>query len=197
MSSKQTFFLLVAVNCLLVLGIFGAAYQIDQLLTKQSDKLVSQRLQIQSLDAQNSALSKAKRDITQYQSLADIAKSIVPQDKSQAQTVREIVNIASANGIKLGSITFPTSTLGSTTGSSSIALSQLTPVKGISGVYSLEVIIQSDPKSPVPYSKVISFLSALEHNRRTALVSNLNLSPDANNANNLGFSITLDEYIKP
>lgn len=197
MNSKRTFFLLIGINCLLVVGVFVAAMQIDQLLTKKSQDLVNQRLEIQTLDAQNDALGKAKKDVAQYQSLADIAKSIVPQDKSQAQTVREIVNIAAANGIKLGSISFPSSSLGDTTSDSKLSLSQLEVVKGIPGVYSLQVIIQSDPNSPVPYDKVISFLGALEHNRRTALVSNLTLAPDSKNASNLSFTITLDEYIKP
>jgi hypothetical protein len=197
MSSKQTFFALVLVNCMLVFGIFGAAYEIDKILSKQSAQLVSKRLEIQTLDAQNNALGKAKRDVEQYQSLADIAKSIVPQDKSQAQTTREIVAIANANGIKLGSITFPSSTLGSTLGVTNVALSQLQPVAGIPGVYSLEIIVQSDPANPVPYSKVINFLNALEHNRRTALVSDLTLTPDSKNASNISFNLTLDEYIKP
>lgn len=197
MNSKRTFFLLIGINCLLVVGVFVAAMQIDQLLTKKSQDLVNQRLEIQTLDAQNDALGKAKKDVAQYQSLADIAKSIVPQDKSQAQTVREIVNIAAANGIKLGSISFPSSSLGDTTSDSKLSLSQLEVVKGIPGVYSLQIIVQSDPNSPVPYDKVISFLGALEHNRRTALVSNLTLAPDSKNASNLSFTITLDEYIKP
>lgn len=203
MSSKQTFFALVGLNALLIAGIFGAAYGVDRLLVKQSHKLVSQRLEIQTLDSQTTALGKAKKDVAQYRNLADIAKSIVPQDKDQAQTVREIVNIAAANGIKLGSISFPTSTLGSKALSgtpsttSTLSLSQLTPVKGITGVYSLQVIVQSDTSSPVPYSRFLNFLSALEHNRRTALVSDITLTPDAKNSNNVTFNLTLDEYIKP
>jgi hypothetical protein len=197
MSSKRTFFLLIGLNCLLVLGIFVAAYQIDQLLGKKSQDLVKKRLEIQTLDAQNDALGKAKKDVAQYKSLADIAKSIVPQDKSQAQTVREIVNIAAANGIKLGSVTFPSSTLGDTISNSKLSLSQLEPVKGIPGVYSLQVIVQSDANNPVPYDKVINFLRALEHNRRTALVSNLSLTPDSKVVSNLSFTLTLDEYLKP
>jgi hypothetical protein len=198
MNSKRTFYVLLGLNCLLVLGIFGAAYGIDQLLVAQSKKIVGQRLEIQTLDAQTAALGLAKKDVTKYTELAAIAKSIVPQDKDQAQTVREIVNIAAANGIKLGSVSFPSSTLGAkATGSlSTLTLSQLTPVKGINGVYSLKVVVQSDTASPVPYSKFISFLAALEHNRRTALVSNITLTPDAKNPNNISFSLSLDEYIK-
>jgi hypothetical protein len=198
MKSKQTFFTLLAVNLLLVLAIFGAAYGVDKLLVAQSDKLVSQRLEIQTLDAQSAALAKAKKDVQKYQSLSTIAKGIVPQDKDQAQTVREIVKIAGDNGIKLGSISFPSSTLGTkTSGTSSLSLSQLKPVKGISGVYSLQISVQSDTVNSVPYNKFIDFLSALEHNRRTALVHDITLTPDAKNANNINFTISLDEYIKP
>ena len=57
LSSKQTFFVLVAVNCLLVIGIFGLAYEINSILSQQSKALVDKRLQIQSLDAQTSALT--------------------------------------------------------------------------------------------------------------------------------------------
>jgi hypothetical protein len=205
MRSRHTFIILLIINSLLILALFGAAYGIDQLLTTQSKTLAAQRLQTQTLDAQSSALVKAKKDVKQYQDLANIASSIVPQDKDQAQTVREIVNIAAANGVKLGTISFPTSTLGQaanglpTTSQSvgSQARSQLTPVKGIPGVYSLEIVVQSDTNNPVPYGKFTSFLTALEHNRRTALVSNLNLNPDSKNSSNVGFSLTLDEYIKP
>jgi hypothetical protein len=197
MNSKQTFFTLIAVNCLLILAIFGAAYGVDKLLVAQSNKLVAQRLEIQTLDAQSTALAKAKKDVQAYQSLSTIAKSIVPQDKDQAQTVREIVKIAGDNGIKLGSISFPSSTLGTKVpGTSSLTLSQLKPVKGISGVYSLEISVQSDTTSTVPYPQFINFLSALEHNRRTALVRNISLTPDPKNANNVNFTIALDEYIK-
>jgi len=78
----------------------------------------------------------------------------VPQDKNQAEAVREIVNLAAANGVTLASITFPTSSLGTTvagpwyycrltpapaattpvaSSSQNANLTQLTPVKDIPG----------------------------------------------------------------
>jgi hypothetical protein len=71
------------------------------------------------------------------------------------------------------------------------------PVQGISGVSYLQVTVQSNGSSTVPYDKFIAFLNALEHNRRTALVSSIVLTPDSKNSNNVGFTLTLDEYIKP
>jgi hypothetical protein len=197
MNSKQLFWVQLAVLALLVGGLFGATYVAHGLIVKQADTLRDQRLQTQTLDAESTALSKAKKDIAKYQSLATIAKNIVPQDKDQAQTVREIVNIAASKGISIGSITFPTSTLGSAPGAAGANKSQLAPVKGLSGVYYLQLRVQSKDNASVPYDRFLAFLNALEHNRRTALVSSITLTPDGNNSNNVVFALTLDEYIKP
>lgn len=202
MNSKRTFVGLLAANVVLVLVLFAGAYGIHSLLVDQKHKLVEKKTTLTALEAQNNGLKKAKKDIVNYSELGKIAKAVVPQDKDQAQTVRELVLIASRNGIKLSSITFPNSTLGSTTtpGTPSVgnlALSQLTPVKGLNGVYSLEIVVQSDKASPVSYDRFIGFLQALENNRRTALVRTISLSPDTKDSSKLSFTLTLDEYIKP
>jgi hypothetical protein len=198
MSSKRIFWIQIAVLLLLVGSIFAAAYFVHGMLVKQSDTIKNQRLQIQTLDAESTALTKAKKDVVKYQDLALIAKNIVPQDKNQAQTVREIVNIAASKGVKIGSITFPTSSLGSAPGViKGGGQSQLIPVPGLAGVYNLQLTVQSSSGETVPYSRFIAFLDGLEHNRRTALVTSITLTPDANNPNNVGFNLTLDEYIKP
>jgi hypothetical protein len=200
MSSKRTFFVLCGLLIVLVAGLVAGTYVVNGMITKQADQIKKQRLQIQSLDAQSTALVKAKQDVEKYEDLAVIAKSIVPQDKDQAQTVREIVKIAGRQGIRIGSITFPTSSLGGSIGTKAVgnpAQSQLQPVKGITGVFNLQITVQSDSSTSVPYSKFLSFLAALEHNRRTALVSGITLTPDAKNSSNVSFTLTLDEYIKP
>jgi hypothetical protein len=206
MSSKRLYYSMLALIGILIVGLIGGAYEADQLLQQQSDSLVQNRLQAAVLEQEQIDLARAKQDIKKYQDLAAIAKSVVPQDKDQAQTVREVVNIANSNGILLSSITFPSSTLGigvggkpasGTVSSSKQQLSQLTPVKGIAGVYDLQLTVQSDSNHPVEYSRFISFLSALEHNRRTALVSSITLQPNDKNRDTLSFTLILDEYIKP
>jgi hypothetical protein len=199
MSSKRTFILLLAGLAVGLVALFAATYEAQGLIASQANKLRDQRLQIQTLDAEATALTSAKRDIKKYQDLADIAKSIVPQDKDQALTVREIVSIAAKQGIAIGSVTFPSSSLGGGVGGTTTNpnQSQLLPVAGIPGVYYLQITVQSNGSQTVPYNKFISFLDALEHNRRTALVSSIALTPDSKNSNNVGFNLTLDEYIKP
>lgn len=201
MTSKHLYFEMIAIIVLLIGGLAVGAYGADRLLQAQSAQLVSNRLQTSVLAQEQTELIQAKQDVKKYQNLATIAQSIVPQDKDQAETVLQIVNIASENGVTLASITFPSSSLGLQTGqtasSSSINLSQLTAVPGIPGVYDLQLVVQSDTTNPVPYSNFISFLSALENNRRTALISDVSIQPNAQNRNTVTFSLTLDEYVKP
>lgn len=217
MDSKRLFYILTASVVLLGLAFVGAAYELNTLFKSHSATLARGQNQIAILEGQEKSLSGTKADIKKYQGLANIAKSIVPQDKDQAQTVSEITKLAGQNGITLSSITFPTSSLGIATPSASTsassaaststpsaaaasktALSQLTPVAGISGVYSLQIIVQADAaKNAVPYTSLTNFLKALEHNRRTALVTAVTITPNADSPDRVGFSLTLEEYIKP
>jgi hypothetical protein len=202
---------------LVLLALLGGTYSLNNMLKSRAATLGKERQQIAIMDAQETSLKKAKADIQKYQQLAATAKSIVPQDKDQAQTVREIVKLADQNGVDLGGFSFPASTLGTTsptvsstgssTGSSgtttpSSALthkateSQLTPVPGIPGVQSLQIIVSSDSQNTTPYSSFLSFLEALEQNRRTALVTSVTITPDPKIDGFISFTLTLEEYIK-
>lgn len=196
MNSKQLYYVMLATIALMILGLLGGVYGVQKVLSGEATELVSARLQVAVLDNEQRELTQAKQDIKKYRELADIARSVVPQDKDQAQTIQQIVAIAKANGINLSSITFPSSTLGTAKGSDG-NLSQLTPVKDIKGVYNLQLTVQSDPTHPVPYNQFLNFLDGLEHNRRTALVQSVTIQPNELNRNTLSFTLILDEYIKP
>ncbi|HEY9712613.1 MAG TPA: hypothetical protein V6C72_04040, partial [Chroococcales cyanobacterium] len=206
-SSKRVFFLMVGVVILLIIGLVGGAYGVNVMLKGQSSKLVKLKAQEQSLSDQQNGLAKEKKEVAQYSDLNSIAKAIVPQDKDQAEAVREIVNIADANKVKLANISFPSSNLGTTTvtpstgasastpsSSSGSSLTQLTQVAGIKGVYNLQITLQSDTTTPITYTQFLSFLQGLENNRRTAQVSSISITPLASNRNYLSFSLILNEY---
>lgn len=213
MTSKRINLVLLAAIGLLFIGLLAGAYGINSLLSSQAVKLTNLKAKNLALSQQHQSLAKAKKEIATYSDLEKITHSVVPEDKNQTVAVREIVNIADTNDINLTSITFPASSLGGTvvggatsSGATSTppaasakttALSQLLPVKNIAGVYQLLISVQSDANKPVPYSKFIDFLSDLEHNRHTAQVSNIVIQPDSTNRNNLTFSLSLNEYIKP
>jgi hypothetical protein len=218
MNSKRLYFIMLSAVCLLFLGLIAGAYGANIILQEQSKTVVQARSKSMSLEQEQTHLAAAKASIKKYKDIGQIAKSIVPQDKDQAQTVREIVNLANANGIQLASITFPISTLGAkavatpaNTGSSKEAdtkaaapapdsgrnLSQLKPATGINGVYVMQIAVQSNSTTAPTYGQFVNFLSALERNRRTALVSSITLTPDPADPAKVSFSLTIDEYIKP
>ncbi len=217
MTSKRLYLLLLGCIGLLAVALIAGTYGAHSLLATQARALTKLKAQSAALDQEQLSLKKAERDIKTHADLVKITKAVVPEDKDQAEAVREIVNIAAANGIDLASVTFPASSLGGTasggtsaspspagaaqgpsSGSSkSGGLSQLTPVKSISGVYSLQITVTSSIAKPVPYSKFITFLSNLEHNRRTAQVNTISIQPDKNNSALLSFTLGLNEYIKP
>lgn len=182
----------------------------NSMLQKKANTLLGLKLDNKTLEDQQSSLIQAKKDIDKYSDLEKIAKTVVPQEKDQARTVREIINIGNAAGVPISSISFPTSNLGQAqpqstapageTPTAKVAtppITQVKPVDNIKGLYQLEVTVQSDANTPVSYAKFLSFLTRLEQNRRTAQVSSITVLPSAKNRDLVTFSLVVNVYIKP
>ncbi len=201
-NSKLVNRLLLAFIFILVIGLGYGANEEVNLLGSQANNLVGLRAQNKALLSEQASLKTDVADVAKYSSLEQIAKSVVPQDKDQAQTVREIVNLANQNNIPLTAINFPLSSLGSLlatpASSSTISLSQLTPVKNISGVYTLPITVDYSPSAAgIPYSEFYNFLTGLENNRRTSQVTALTIQPIPKSNGLITFTLTINEYIKP
>lgn len=215
MTSKRMFYLLNIVLFALSAAGIGAAVLGNGMLEKSATRLNELKLETNVIDEQQNSLLQALRDIEKYSELEQIAKSVVPQEKDQARTVREIVKFAAETGVPIKSITFPSSELGSSTlitqtpststetDSATPAkpapppFTQVKPVEGIKGLYQMEVSIQNDKDSQVRYQSLINFLKKLEQNRRTSQVTNVVISPDPKNRSLLTYSMTINVYIKP
>lgn len=195
LSAKKLYLVLCGLVVLSLAALGASSYLGLQILRQKSTDVHDARLKNLALEERQNRLRKAKADIAKYGELANIARSIVPQDKDQARTVREITNLAEANGIKLGAITFPSSSLGSVAAKKSD--SQLKAVPKIPGTFVMTIEAASDSQAPTPYKSFTAFLEALEQNRRTALVTGITITPDALNPNNIQFALTIEEYIKP
>ena len=199
MNSKKVYFGIIGLLIFLGVGIFLSAHEANALLEKQSNILITLKAKDKALNQNQEQLVQDKKDIAKYADLNTIAQSVVPQDKDQAEAVREIVNLAAQSGIsQLSSITFPASTLGTgTTISTSDGLTQVTPVKGIPGVFDLQITITQSNDSLVPYNDFTNFLEKLEQNRRTAEVSSINVQPDQTQPNMVSFTLVINEFIRP
>ncbi len=194
--AKTIYYTLIGLVALAVVALGVAVYVATNVLKEKSQEVQDARLRSAVVELNQSNLRKAKADIDKYKELATVAASIVPQDKDQTQTVREIANLAAQNGVEIGSITFPASSLGNANAAPTTP-SQLTPVKGIPGVYVLPITVKTDDKVPADFHSFINFLDALEHNRRTALVTGIDLHPALKKPGKLLFTLTLSEFIKP
>ncbi len=82
---------------------------------------------------------------------------------------------------------------------SSTSLSQLTAVANIPGVYEMPITVQSSTNrgQQATYPELIGFLTDLENNRLTALVSSINISPVQNSSQYFVFTLNINIYIKP
>lgn len=202
MNSKRLFYVLVGVLVAVIGLIGGSVYLGWQHLDKQTSRLSDLKVEASALQDTQRSLAKAKKDIVTYADIEQVTKTVIPQEKDQARTVREIIKIADENNIAVSSVGFPPSTLGNkaasggTTATPAGGTTQTQKVDGLSNVERLEIIVTSDQTKPALYTDFIAFLSALEKNRRTAQVSNINIQPLSDNRNRLSFSLTLNVYIK-
>ncbi len=211
-SHQKIYYIMTTILIICLFGSVGITYEMSGLLNSQSKQLNVDQVQINNLNSQQLSLINAKSEIKKYSSLYNIAQSVVPQNKDQTQTVRQIVNIAANNNVVIGSITFPSSNLGNTIGSSITGstttstsplynpnLSQLVQVPNIPGVYSLPITIVSSTQlgQLATFGQFIGFLQGLENNRQTAQVTSLLITPNPQNTNLVSFTISLNIYIKP
>lgn len=185
------------------------------ILSAKSQQLVNLKQQSKTVDAQSTSLATSKKQVEQYAYFNDIAKTVLPNDKDQAQAVLDIFNLADQSGIAIASITFPASSLGNktadtsnnaATASSKNAISQAKAVEGIAGLYSLQLTITPQTGAGVPdakrvtYAKLLDFLSRVEHDRRTAQITQVNIQPqnsDSGLSQFVNFTMTINIFIKP
>jgi len=222
MNSRKLYIALSVVTVLFVgFGITVLQYG-SGILKKKSNDITAIKVENLALDEQQKSLIQTKKDIEKFSELESITKTIVPQEKDQARTVRELIKISNESGTKITNISFPVSTLGqavkkpvttqeggdqksgtdvqkpaqeSTTPTPQTT--QVKPVEGINGVYQMEISLQSDSTSPVPYESLVLFLAKLEQNRHTSQVSSLTVTPFTDNRDLVTFNIIINVYIKP
>jgi hypothetical protein len=214
MSSKKIYYSLIILCGILFIAFVGAIVGGNYLFQQYNESYYNLKVRNEAIDRQQQELANARRDIETYQEIYTIAKTVVPQEKDQARTVRELVNIANSSGININSITFPSSNLGQVpptpttpapapeSAASSAPQppaappSQAQAVEGLQGVFEIEVNIAASEES-VSFDRLITFLEKLEQNRRTSQVKNVSITPDQANRNLVTFTLSLSVFIKP
>ncbi|MBI4033629.1 hypothetical protein HY379_01385 [Candidatus Saccharibacteria bacterium] len=211
-SARQLRFLLLGLLGIAGIVFVAIAFLGLNSLSQKSDELVESKLKSKALDAQLASLSVAKKQVEQYSYFNDVAKTVLPTDKDQAQAVLTIFKFAKEAGISIANITFPISNLGassgsaSATGSSSTAISQAKPVEGIKGLFSLQLTVTPEIGPAVPpdkvatFNKFLDFLQRIEQDRRTAQIVQVSIQPEIENSGPTGsinFTLMINIFMRP
>lgn len=209
LNNKMLHWLLLGGLVLSVLVFFIVMIEGLSLLSAKSRQLVNLRVQSQTADAQLSNLEQTKKDVEKYSYFKDVAQTVIPNDKDQAEAVLELNQMAAQAGISLQNITFATSNLGGKTTASSAAassaasaISQAQPVPGAAGLYALELTITADNSRTLPaslqvtYPKILDFLKRIESSRRTAQIVEVNIQPVAD-SDSLSLTLVINIFMKP
>lgn len=190
--SKKMYYILIGLCVVLFLGLAGSVYVGLGVLQNSSQELKQAKLEREAVSDQELALLQAINEIEEFSELEQVARSVIPQEKDQARTVREIISIANRSGININSIDFPTSDLGSDDDN---VISQARPVPGLPGLFELDLSVQITEDAG--FDQFISFLEGLEQNRRTSQVKSVAITPDQNERGQVSFSINLAVFIRP
>lgn len=211
MNSKNLRLVMLAALAVSVMVFFGIIALGMSALNHESQNMVNLKAQGEALNNQLLNLEQTKKDVEKYSYFKEVAQTVIPKDKDQAKAVLDIFQFAQDAGIRIQSITFPTSNLGGSaasqdaTKSSSVsaAITQAKPVTGIPGLYSLPLTITPQtantlpPSLTVTYPKILKFLKSIENNRRTAQITSIVIQPPTSVGKSLSFTLTINIFIKP
>lgn len=198
MNARNTHKLLLgSLIVLALLLVVSVSYGLSR-LEASNQTLQDAKIDREVISLREQSLFQARKDIEEYSDLEGAAERVIPQEKDQARTVREIIAIAESSGVEIANISFPTSNLGtggSAAATENSALTQATPVQGLPGLFELTLSVQI--AEPVPFGNFINFLEGLEDNRRTSQVNSVSIVPELNNRSSVTFSINMSVYLKP
>lgn len=209
MNSKKLYFILIGIIVITIAGTSTLVVFANKFLANESVKLDTARSMSQKnalLDAKYKQISANSRYWQEpSRDLYSTVKSMLPLQKDQAEAVDLIQQLAaeSSAGLKLNSITFPSSDLGakapaptsSPSGSSETAtapaatvtkVTQTKTIKDIPGILAIETKISLKPPAAgatnIDYASFLKFIDGLTNNSRLMQVTELSVSPDLKGA---------------
>lgn len=181
---KTVSLLLIATIVLLVIGAAAGSWLMQSALSAQVTDADHAKI---NADLSQTELQRSKTLETyldENRAAIEKAKSVVSDTQTyqyQNQIVNDIESYANKSGVTVLSYSFPVDT--------AAAKSDATGLKSVSATIGF--------KSPLQYSNYLRFIKYIEQNITKMQITDLTLSPDQNNGNNIeGTSITLKVYVR-
>jgi hypothetical protein len=211
--------MLIILLAIQVVGAASLTVFANTWLTSKAEGLVNIKLETEGLKTKQSVNQQAARDLDKYESTRILLEKIVPKSKDQAKTIGELLKIAEEEGVTISTMTFPASELGNSSASKTVVgtsptaaaantsvVTQAKPVTNIAGLLGIEVSLSQIDRvggstgDGVTYKQLLGFLEAIEKNRRTMQIKNLQILPlksPTGVVSGYSLSLTMNIFVKP
>jgi len=187
LDAKLFFWVLVAVNVLLVGATLAVFTQASSAGEKKSQKIAEFKADEQANDQLISYYKVLQSTLNANQDIETVINKVLPADKDQSAALVELDKFSKSNSVPIGQISFSP---GTNKGSGQT----LTSPSGVKGVSVISVAMSC---SGVTYENYINFLKTIENTQRRMQVTSLNITPNETNPDLLNHvDMTLDIYLK-
>ncbi len=188
--AKRTFYLLIAINVLLIGGITGVYIFAAKFAKQKSQDIAIIKADIETNDQSLNSYRELERSLSKSTELTAIAKEVLPQDKNQSLALQEINKFAEESGVSIKQVTFNTPSSAKKT-----AGPTLTSPSNLKGVAVLSVSVKVDK---MQYEQLLALLKKFEDNRRRMQVTSISLAPSTTKLGQLDRAdLSVDIYLKP
>jgi Tfp pilus assembly protein PilO len=186
-NAKKFFWILIAVNVLLVGATLVVFTQASSAGAKKSQIITQYKAEGQANDQLIDYYKVLQNTLNNNQDLAGIVQKILPADKDQSAALADLDKFSKNNNVSIQQITFNPGT-NKGTGQT------LTSPSGVKGVSVISVALSC---TSTPYQNLLNFLQTIETTQRRMQVTSLNITPNSNNPGLLDrVDMTLDIYLK-
>jgi Tfp pilus assembly protein PilO len=186
LDAKKFFWILIAINVLLIGATFMVFTQATSIGQKKSQKIAEYKVNDQANDQLLSYYKVLQNNLKANSDLDSIVQKILPADKDQSAALVDLDKFAKNNNIAIQQINF-------NPGTNKSGQTLVSP-SAISGVSVISVALSC---ANIPYENLLNFLKTIETTQRRTQINSVNITPNTTNPELLDrVDITLDIYLK-
>lgn len=187
MKAKSLNYAMIGLVTFTVLLAGGVFYFFNQRLSATIAKLSEREEDLEIAAIETANLERLQKDLLRLEEIKPEIDAALPHDKTQSQSVAQILDIASGNGINFQTISFEA------TEGLPAENSQTQPSTVLPSVSSVPITLET---SSVPYGSLKNFLRDVFAIRRNANVATLSLTRDATSPGRVGVRLTIDIHLE-
>ena len=183
MTTKKAHYLIVASVAILVLLLFATLYFGFSVMKKESQKIIEAKLNIAKAQKTESIYGSNKELYIKNQDLAQKINDFIPTEKEQDLVVAQLNSFANQSQLTISTISFPNSTLDPNSKQKvKTDISQATPVKGLSGVYEIPIVVTvADTNSEtINTDNLLKLLDLIESSPRNMRITSISYDAESN-----------------